>query len=132
MFEDIKTVDELNAARGKASRELTKMYGNDERDEWKKQQDIVDHAYEKRIHELWDEADHAMWNAAIAAAQALGFSHNQYKTGPLIDDTMQKYSALTMAGLPVRSPEAYAALDDINHVSRVLSDAMDAYEHLNS
>ena len=57
-------------------------------------------------------------------AKELGFSPDQYESGPILDATMESYSALKFAGLPETGPDVDAALAEVNHVGEVLHYAM--------
>ena len=71
-------------------------------------------------------------NYRISAARALGFSPGQYRTSAHFFATMKTYSDLKLAGLPVKGPEVDSAIEEINHVSEVLTDAAAAYERLHA
>ena len=132
MFEHIQTVSELNAARHAAGVPLMAALnaGKITDAEWQTKSDTLSDAYEKRIQEIWDSDQRVRDTVAIAAARAIGFSPDQYMPAIHFFATMKTYSNLKLAGLPVKGPEVDEAIDDINHVSEVLSDASAAYERI--
>ena len=134
MYEYCNTVSELNTARHADSVELMDKLntGKITDVQWKRQSDVLSDAYEKRINEIWAAAQRVRDNASIAVARAFGFFPNQYKTSTLFFASMKRYSDLKLAGLPVKGPEVDAAIEEINHVSEVLTDASAAYERMHS
>ena len=132
MFENCTTVKELNAALHAVGDEINNRL-NAGTITLAEAQDELDACADKAAivrARLWAALQRGRDEGAVAAAVKLGFSEADVSSGPNVDAAVNRYSQLKLAGLPVKGPEVDAAVDDINRVSVILSDAFDAYTRL--